>query len=206
MAAVIPGDEVPNYEKYGPGIDSDRALVAGILQEQKNALLLNNNFKHYIPAKKDHVIGIVTQKGVDRLRVSLQNFTAPVYLDSLAFENATRRNRPNLQKGDVVYAQVISAERDTEAEIVCKDLQTGKSAGFGQLKEGNILNVSVGFARHLLFKGHPVLEELGAIYAYELAIGVNGRIWVKGSDIKATLLISQRNMDENRIFRRSSYA
>lgn len=205
MQLVIPGDTVPKADAYGPGIEDGNSLVAGVYRELNGVSYVDTNTKQYVPAKRDNVIGVIVQRGTDQFKVSLQDHTRPVWLDYLAFENSTRRNRPNLQIGDVVYARVVAANRDTDAAIVCHDPQTGKSAGYGQLKEGNIISVSLGFARHLLFKGHPVLEELGAIYSYELAVGVNGKIWVKGPDNKTTLLICQRLQNENTIYKPSLY-
>ena len=75
---------------------------------------------------------------------------------------------------------------------MCRCSHTGKAAGFGQLKEGNIISVGCGFARKLLFQGLPLLEELGSRYVFELAIGVNGKIWVKGQDLRTTLVVSER--------------
>ena len=37
-----------------------------------------------------------------------------------------------------------------------------------------------------------MLEELGSRYVFELAIGVNGKIWVKGQDLRTTLAVSER--------------
>lgn len=42
-------------------------------------------------------------------------------LDALAFEGVTKRSRPNLVPGDLVYARVKAAPRDADPEIVCVD-------------------------------------------------------------------------------------
>ena len=49
----------------------------------------------------------------------------PISALTLAIAGTTRRNRPNLHAGDVVYAKVTSAPRDAETEITCV-LATGK--------------------------------------------------------------------------------
>lgn len=198
---VIPGDQVPASERYGPGIQNGRALVAGKVEEHGNAVVIRNNFRRYVPVAKDMVIGVITQRGKDFYKVSLQSRSKPVRLNQLAFENATRKNKPNLVVGDVVYARVVSAERDLEAEIECYNSSTGKAAGFGHLKEGTILSVNVGFARELLFRGHPVLEQLAQKFAFEVAIGVNGRVWVKGPDAKSTNHIRNAIESANEEFR-----
>lgn len=57
-------------------------------------------------------------------------------LPALAFEGATKRNRPNLNIGTLVYAKVLpnANSRDAEPELTCVDLRTGKAEGFGELK------------------------------------------------------------------------
>jgi exosome complex component RRP40 len=42
-------------------------------------------------------------------------------LPQLSFEGATKRNRPNLKPGDVVYARVAAASRDMEPVLTCVD-------------------------------------------------------------------------------------
>lgn len=58
-----------------------------------------------------------------------------------AFENVTRRNIPQLQRGDAVYARVTTADRGLSPGISCVSAM-GKSAGMGQLKGGCTFVVS----------------------------------------------------------------
>lgn len=86
-------------------------------------------------------------------------------LDGLAFEGATKRNRPNLkvfkpfsltfsqpsshslQVGSLLYARVSLAHRDMEPELECFDAQTRKSEGFGELKSGLLVRCSLKMCR-----------------------------------------------------------
>lgn len=63
----------------------------------------------------------------------MSSFT-PANLPALSFEGATKRNKPNLRVGTLLYAHVVSASRHAEIELSCVDPATGKSAGFGELK------------------------------------------------------------------------
>ena len=68
----------------------------------------------------DAVVGAVVERHSDAYNVDLGGpFTA--VLPALAFEGATRRNRPNLAQGDLVYARVTAASRDADPEIACTD-------------------------------------------------------------------------------------
>ena len=65
----------------------------------------------------------------------------PATLSYLAFEGATKKNKPNITNGDVVYAKIVTASKDMEPELVCVDAY-GKKAGLGQL-QGNVKGVEV---------------------------------------------------------------
>ena len=68
----------------------------------------------------------------------------------LAFEGATKRNRPNVNVGDIVYAKLLVASSHTEAELVCVD-SYGKKAGLGVLTGGGFMfAVSLNLVRKLL--------------------------------------------------------
>lgn len=105
-----------------------------------------------------------------------------VTLSLLAFEGATKRNRPNINVGDVVFARVICPGRDVEPELVCITSQL-KRDGMGILIPpmghiSQVIEVSVHTCRQLLSPNSRLLKVLGSKYRFEIAIGMNGRIWI----------------------------
>ena len=78
----------------------------------------------YIPSIDDSVVGIITARFGESWTVNI-NGPFPASLPALAFEGVTRRNRPQLQPGDVVYARVAAAPRDADTNIMCV-LASGK--------------------------------------------------------------------------------
>jgi exosome complex component RRP40 len=50
-----------------------------------------------------------------------------------------------------VYARVSLANKDMEPELDCVNPSTGKSDGYGELKEGFVIKSSLGLARRYLF-------------------------------------------------------
>lgn len=197
---IIPGDPIPSLTQtentitIGPGIyKSPRTqeiipLQAGRLKEvvlnkktQEKLIYIDSNSKRYIPQSNDYVIGIVVGAYSDAFKVSLQEFSMPVQLSMMAFPNATKKNRPNLKVGQAVYARVSESVPEVATEIECIDPETGKDGGFGPLDEsGYIFNVNMNFARELLFnKSCIFLEKLATRVAFEIAIGINGKVWIK---------------------------
>lgn len=56
------------------------------------------------------------------------------------FEGATKRNRPNLKTGDIIYATVFDTTPRTEAELTCVDDEK-RARGMGQLNGGFMFKV-----------------------------------------------------------------
>lgn len=66
-----------------------------------------------------------------------------------------------------------------------------QAAGFGPLKEGFIFDCSTALARKLLSKPPcAVLAALGAKQQFEIAVGMNGRVWVNSPNAITTILVS----------------
>ena len=63
---------------------------------------------------------MVVGKGGDTFRVDIGS-ADNASLSFMAFEGATKKNRPNINVGDVVYAKLLVASRDMEPELVCVD-------------------------------------------------------------------------------------
>lgn len=102
------------------------------------------------------MVAQITNRGAESYTLSL--FSAhSATLPALSFEGATKRHKPNLRIGALVYARIVSADRFTEPELTCLNPVTAKSDGFGELKthdergEKNghamLFRISLGLAR-----------------------------------------------------------
>lgn len=99
-------------------------------------------------------------------------------LPTLAFEGATKKQKPDMQVGDALYAQVLSAHREMEPELVCVD-SYGKAGKLGPLSnDGFVMNVKPYLAYRLLDPENHVLRKLGKKFPFETAVGMNGKIWI----------------------------
>ncbi|KAK8759812.1 hypothetical protein V5799_028921 [Amblyomma americanum] len=140
---VLPGDVVDATATderkciVGPGLrkEGDRIVAtrAGILKHRRpNTYWVEGHQKRYVPAKGDCVIGVVTATGTESVRVNIGS-SEPASLSLFAFESATKRNRPDIEVGDLVMAQVLMANRGMEPELVCVD-SYGKKGILGVLR------------------------------------------------------------------------
>ncbi|KIJ54577.1 hypothetical protein M422DRAFT_220890 [Sphaerobolus stellatus SS14] len=207
MSLVLPGDSIPAPStpslKLGPGLSQPPgktsqqiiATRAGLLNQTINgtAFWVEGNSRRYVPAAQESVIGVVTARigGAEAYRVDIGS-SHPAQLDGLAFEGATKRNRPMLKVGSLVYARVSLAHKDMEPELECFDAQTRKGADFGELKGGFMTKCSLGMCRLLLDTGHYLLPLLSSHFPdMEVAVGTNGRVWIKADDARKIITISR---------------
>ncbi|KAI9025327.1 hypothetical protein CLU79DRAFT_745066 [Phycomyces nitens] len=200
---VLPGDIIPISTDpassqdsiiLGPGLRQEGenivAVKAGLLRhlEVGNRWWIESNQKRYIAATGDSVLGTVTARLAEFYRIDIGTAHAAV-LPALAFEGATKRNKPNLVNHSLVYCRVSMANPDMEAELECVNPTTAKADGFGEIKGGHVFTCSLGLCRRLLNPDTPILRLLGDEMPFELAVGMNGRVWVNANTIKDTITV-----------------
>ncbi|KAK8185100.1 hypothetical protein HDK77DRAFT_380652 [Phyllosticta capitalensis] len=226
VQVVLPGEEIPesllptskNPEKplrLGPGLrhtppSTITSTVAGTLNvdNRKNGIWVEYNSGRYIPHTNDLVIAQVHHSSTDSYHCALSPHTPFATLPHLAFENATKKTRPILASGAIVYARVAAASKHMDPELECLSATTGKADGLGPLKGGMVFDVSAGMARRLLMpagkkdgeEGGPgrvvVLEALAERVRFEVAVGRNGRVWVDSDEGVKVILAVGRALQE----------
>lgn len=209
-----------------PHHDGENAIVAvepQVYATQAGQLTHNKSSGHtffvqsasddgrYQPLLHDRVVGIVEDRmgsdgaGGDLFRVQIgAGHTAT--LSSLAFEGATKRNKPSLKPGQVVYARVAVLHTHIELELSCqlgpldvgqnltrRDWMTDEGC-YGLLQGGTVLRVAHDWTRRALLPNlqHALWQELdrnSQSMAGELAVGSNGWIWMHAASSSTTILL-----------------
>ena len=128
--AVLPGDNVTfnvtglgKNIKLGDGLhqvdDAVFSSLAGILRYRApTTYWVEGDKRMYIPRAGDQVVGIIEEKLGEFYRVNIFSNSSAM-LNKLAFEGATKRNKPELKKGDVLYLRVSVADKDLDTEVTC---------------------------------------------------------------------------------------
>jgi exosome complex component RRP40 len=135
--------------KIGPGFsqvkDKVKAIKCGTVEQLKSTVYVENKQKRYIPQLGEPVVGIIISKNSECYKVDIGG---PFFarLDSCAFEGASRRNKPNLAVGSLIHGRMSQCNRDMEPEMECVGI-SGKNEGFGELKDGHLVVVSLQLAR-----------------------------------------------------------
>lgn len=202
---VIPGDIVLDLStmtnqtiKLGGGLRQDGDAIsvtkAGRFKFSKpNKYWVESSQKRYVPSIGDHVLGVVVDCRPEQFLLDIKGPTL-AYLPVLAFEGAMKRNYPRLEVGTLVYARVVKANAGMNPEVACMDAN-GKATVFGPLKEGYVFDTTTGLSRVLLSTPTcPVLEELGKKLSFEIATGLNGRVWVNAASPSSVILVSNTIM------------
>jgi len=151
----------------------------------------------YVPQVNDVVLATVHHSSTDFFHCSITPHTTFAQLPHLAFEGVSKKTRPQLATGSLVYAKVSSASKHMDPEIVCHNTSTGKSDGMGELKGGMVFDISLSMAGRLLMAkqkeqgGLSVLEDIAEKLPFEVAVGRNGRVWVNSAGVKEILLVGK---------------
>jgi exosome complex component RRP40 len=245
---VLPGDQVPSSAlpsatsktplRLGPGlrllqnkksspqttIEATHAGLLSIDQNRKAVSIQPFPNRRYIPTVNDLVIAQVQRSSIDFFHCIVTPHAPFAVLGQLAFEGASKKTRPNLKQGDLVYARVLSVGvgAGTEVELTCVNPATGKAepGGLGLLSGGMVFDVSTGLAARLMKAGTSsssaeaasvvILEELGSKFeskgGFEMAVGRNGKVWVDSSNsgelaVKITVAIGKclRELDQRHL-------
>ena len=213
ITVVLPGDNVSSYipteKKFRIGLGLERlsetqivATLAGRLHQHRDTWFVWTNSKRYQTSPEDRVVGIVQDRmgsegGADVYRVDVGG-PHTCCLSSLQFEGASKRNRPIFTAGTLVYARVVSGSEVTDPVLSCqlgpkdqgiarKDWMT-EEAAYGELKGGTLQKIPLGLARELLSPQSVVLEELSKL-PFEVAVGVNGYLWIHAARAEYTILV-----------------
>ncbi|PUU77932.1 hypothetical protein B9Z19DRAFT_1026156 [Tuber borchii] len=172
LAVHFPGETLPPLEedekknttfKVGPGLTHilPSTLIvnrAGELNidQRKHTIWMESNGKRYVASQNDTIIATVLRSTSDSYICAIPSSNSPVsstsqaVLPHLAFPQATKKTRPMLHQGSVVFARISLANKHIDPELECYDADSGKAEGFGELKGGFVFGVSLGMARRLL--------------------------------------------------------
>lgn len=118
-------------------------------------------------------------------------------LNSLEFQNATRKEQPKYPDGTLIYCRVLSNDRFGKIQLSCinpldKKAWNSGEAFFQKLDGGFVIDLPINFCRQQLLsaKSDYLLEKLGGLFQFELCTGYNGKVWIKAERQVETILIA----------------
>ncbi|VDL88730.1 unnamed protein product [Schistocephalus solidus] len=151
----------------------------------------------------DRVLGVVKKKTSEMCLVDI-GCPSAASLSLMAFEGASKKNKPDIRLRDVVFAAISQADPDLEIELTCVD-EAGKAAGMGILgrhEPGSVGNAggmnggvmiycSLELVRRLPNQDtFPLLRKLSEKFPFEICVGCNGWIWLTARCPRETMLLA----------------
>merc|ERR1711968_372607 len=101
----------------------------------------NKLCRRYVPRVGDNVVAVIEERMGEYYKVDIRSGSLAL-VNRLAFDSATKRNKPDLHRGSVLFCRVIGDFRDCDTELSCaspiataKDWASGESI-YGELPEG----------------------------------------------------------------------
>lgn len=205
---VLPGDAIDasylptaQKRKIGLGIKQEfnsndfTSTIAGRVEvdHRKKAAQISTPHGRYVGKAGDSVICQVRGASFETFHLYINAYSPQAILSHFSFEGASKKTRPQLKTGDVVYAKIASAQKNMDIELTCVNPSTGKADGLGPLNDGMVFDVSLDLANRLLKKQlAPLMEELGNKIpgGFEIVTGKNGKVWVHCADAGAKGIIA----------------
>jgi exosome complex RNA-binding protein Rrp4 len=195
---LFPGEEYDfnekllHYDAFGYSSNTGNLISkrCGVLLCDKNTNLLLSDAneevykslgRYYSPKVDDFVIGTIVHKTSEFYRVDINTYSYAI-LNAKDFEGAGKKNKPNLNLGDVIFAKIKKLNKFDCPILSCisdfehKNWASGESF-FGALKEGCVFSFPKINAWEF-YRDNHALSRLNDVISYELVIGFNGKIWI----------------------------
>lgn len=194
---LFPGEEYEFNEKlihYGAFGYANGNLISkkcGILLCDKNGKVVENTSeevfrslgKYYSPKEEDVVLGVIVQKSSEFVKVDINSYSYAI-LNTKDFEGATKKLKPIINLGDVIFARISKVNKFDAPVLSCvseyagnKSWASGESF-FGILNGGNIYDFPKIYAWDF-YKENFALERLYDVANFEIVFGMNGKMWIK---------------------------
>ncbi|RKP01496.1 hypothetical protein CXG81DRAFT_517, partial [Caulochytrium protostelioides] len=190
----------PLRVRLGPGLVAHAGRIVaekkGYLHERPAVrdsgpqMWVEGTAKAYVPATKDLVVGTVVSRHAEHYRVQI-GAAHLATLGILEFEGATKRNRPQLEQGALVYAQVLRAHKNMEPELTCVHMATGQASGLGELPAAcaTVVTVPLHTALALLNPQNGLFNVMADHFDFTTSVGLNGRIHIQGSEFNDVITL-----------------
>ena len=110
-------------------------------------------------------------------------------MNSKDFEGASKKTKPNINLGDLVFARILKVNKFDAPILSCisqydvKNWASGESF-FGNLKNGMVFDFPIKYASLFISSDNYVLNRLNDVLSFEIVFGHNGKMWVNSEEDK----------------------
>lgn len=106
-------------------------------------------------------------------------------LGALEFDGATKKNKPNIAQGSLIYCRVTEYSKYLGAKLSCFNKGFNAKNDLGELKGG--MKIAAPRYKHSLVENK--LELIAKYMKFEICFGKNGMIWVKTQSLSSMVVL-----------------
>ncbi len=130
------------------------------------------------------MIGTIKMKSADYYIVDIGS-ALDATLGALEFDGATKKNKPNIAQGSLIYCRVTECSKYLGTKVSCFNKGFNSKNDLGELKGG--MKVEAARYKHDLVEGK--LEMIGKYLKFEIGFGKNGFIWIKTQSLESMIAL-----------------
>lgn len=142
--------------------------------------------KYYSPKIDDLIIGTIINKAQEQYKVDISSYSSAI-LGTSEFEGASKKTKPNLKVGDLIFAKVLKANKFDSPLLTCisgdgKNWSSGE-AFFGVINAGHVFRLPLNTVNLYFYKGEKLFSRINDAVEFEYNLGHNGNIVINTHDI-----------------------
>lgn len=130
------------------------------------------------------MIGTIKMKSADYYIVDIGS-ALDATLGALEFDGATKKNKPNIAQGSLIYCRVTECSKYLGVKLSCFNKGFNTKNDLGELKGG--MKVEAPRYKHHLVEGK--LELIAKYLKFEICFGKNGFIWIKTQSLESMIAL-----------------
>ena len=145
---MLPGERVHikgakvNTQAFGDEGGEPKSLYFGVLAKHdvggSSYVDISKKVTTYLPEVNHFVIGTIKNRTGESFIVDI-NAPLDGTLGGLEFDGASKRNRPNLSSGDIVFARIAEFSKFLGAKLSCFNAGYSVAKVLGQLEGGMVV-------------------------------------------------------------------
>ena len=145
----------------------------------------------YIPAPGDLVLGTIIDIGPSNWLVDINSpYPAPLHVNEVPWKVEFGDTSRFLRLGDVVMVKILMVDESMKIQVTMND------SGLRKLEGGQIVEIAHSKVSRVIGKSGSMIQMIKNMTDCRIFVGQNGRIWVDGDVINATVAVEAIKMIE----------
>ena len=138
----------------------------------------------YIPAPGDMVLGTIIDIGPSNWLVDINSpYPAPLHVNEVPWKVEFGDTSRFLKLGDVVMVKILMVDESMKIQVTMND------SGLRKLEGGQIVEIAHSKVSRVIGKSGSMIQMIKNMTDCRIFVGQNGRIWVDGDMVNATVAV-----------------